>query len=369
MKVIVFIDRLNKALSLVSRIVSSRSQLPILNNVLISARKGGLFLTTTNLETAITTKITAVVEKEGEITVPVKQIAELVSLTKEEKITMELSGNNLVLKGQRSRNSLNTTPATDFPPIIKKEGEANLIIESEQFKKAINQIAIATSQDESRPILGGAKITKKEKALEIATTDGYRLSIKESQTEKIDIEKAYIFPVRTLLEVIRIAQEQKAEQIKALILGDKNQTVFLFENTEIVTRLIDGEFPNFQKIVPSSFTTQAIIDREELLNSVKIAAIFARESANIIKIKIAGKNLTLSANAPQVGENSAALDVESKGEEVEVAFNFRFLIDFLNVVEEERIIFETNGALSPGVFKAEKDQSFFHIIMPVRVQT
>lgn len=369
MQVIVFTDRLNRALSLVSRIVSSKGQLPILGNVLLSAEKGILSLSTTNLETAITTKVSAVVENEGKITVPVKQLTELTSLIKEEKISLLIKNNNLIIEGKKVKNSLNTTPASEFPPVLIKEGQPNIVIKEKEFIKSVEQISIATSQDESRPLLGGAKINKKGERIEIAATDGYRLSIKEVKAEKQEIEKDLIIPIRTLLEVVRIVSEQKAKEVNILILREQNQAVFIFENTEIISRLIDGEFPNFQKIVPNSFTTRIIIDKEELLNSVKMSAVFARESANIVKLSIKNKTLTLSANAPSVGENAANLEIEHEGDDVDVAFNYRFLLEFLNVTSEERVVFETSGALNPGVFKPEKDTSFLHIIMPVRVQS
>ncbi len=367
MQVTIFNDRLNKALSLVSRIVSSRGQLPILSNVLLNAEEGNLFLTTTNLEIAITTKITAFIQKIGKTTVPVKQFYELTSLIKEEKIELLKEGNNFIIKGKKTKNTLNTTEVSEFPQVLKKEGLPDLIIKEKEFSRAINQIAIATSQDESRPILGGVLLTKKEKGIEIAATDGYRLSTGEISSEKNEMEKTYIFPIRTLLEVMKIAKEEKSKEIRILIIKDQNQVVFLFEDNEIVSRIIDGEFPDFQKIVPVSFTTQAIIDKEELINSVKLAAVFARESANIIKFKIKAKELTLSANAPSVGENSTSLEIDCQGDDLEIAFNYRFLLDFLQVCEGERVVFETNGALNPGVFKTEKP-GFIHIIMPVRIQ-
>lgn len=367
-QVTVFIDRLTKALSQVCRIVSTRGQLPVLGNVLLTAKDSTLSLTTTNLETAITTKITAVVEKEGEITVPAKQINEITSLIKEEKVKISVENNSLLIKGKKTKNTLTTTPASEFPPITKKEGQPNLIIKEKELERAIMQTAVATSQEESRPLLGGVRVIKKEKGIEAAATDGYRLSVRDIVVEKGEIDKVYIFPIRALLEVVRTAQEEKAKEIKVITIDSQNQAVFLFENTEIVTRLIDGEFPNFQKIIPPSFTTKITIDKEELVNAVKIASVFARESANIVKLKIANKTLTVSANAPSVGENASTLEVDHKGEDIEVAFNFRFLLDFLSVVDSERVVFETNGALNPGVFKAEKDPGLLHIIMPVRVQ-
>lgn len=365
---VVFIDKLNKALSLVGRIVSLKNQLPVLGNVLISAEKGEISLTTTNLETAITTKVPAVVEKEGKITVPVKQLIEIISLLKEEQVKISQEGNNLKIESKKSKNLLTTTPAEEFPPIHTKEGKENLRFDYKEFKKAIEQITIATSQDENRPVLGGVKLGKKDNIIEMATTDGYRLSVKEIKAEENSLEKSYIFPVRTLNEVARIATEQKAGVIKLLVLEDKKQAVFFFENTQVTSRLIEGEFPNFQKIVPASFVSRVVVDREEFLNAIKLTGIYARESANIVKIKIKEKSLTLSANAPQVGENEISLDIEREGEQIEVAFNYRFLLDLLSVIEDERIVFETAGPLNPGTFKIEKDPSFIHIIMPVRTQ-
>lgn len=369
MQLTVFTDRLNKALLLVSRVVSSKSQLPILGNVLLTAEKGSLFLSTTNLETAINTKISAVVEKEGKITVPVKQLVELTSLIKEEKINLILRDNIFFIEGKNIKNSLNTAPAADFPPILLKKGEISLVIKDKEFIKTVQQIAIAASYDESRPLLGGAKFILKKQAVQVAATDGYRLSVKEVAIFEQKFEGELIIPVKTLIEVVKIANEEKSKEIKIMILKEQNQAVFVFENTEIVSRLINGDFPNFQKIIPNSFTTKIVVDKSDFLNSVKMSAIFARESANIVKMKIEGKALILSSNAPSVGENVSSLEIEHEGEDIEVAFNYRFLLDFLNAIEEERVIFETNGSLNPGVFKGEKDKTFLHIIMPVRVQS
>lgn len=369
MKVNIFLDRLNKGLSLVSRVVSTKNQLPVLGNVLISAEKEGLFLSTTNLETAIITRVNASIETEGKTTVPFKQLYETTSLIREEKVELSLEENNFKIKGTKTKSTLSTTPTAEFPPINKSSKTPTLIIDKKSFSEAVGQVVIATSQDESRPLLGGVRFEKTEKGIEIAATDGYRLSVKELTAEKNDMKKNLIFPVKTLIEVVRIASEAEEKVIKVVIDEEKNQANFIFEEAEIISRLLEGEFPNFKKIIPNSYTTKVIFDKEELLNSVKLASVFARESSNIVKIKTDDKKAQLSANAPQVGENSASLEIEKEGEEIEVAFNYRFLSEYLNIVQGERVVFETNGALNPGVFKIEKEDRFLHIIMPVRVQS
>ncbi|MBI2029012.1 DNA polymerase III subunit beta [Candidatus Gottesmanbacteria bacterium] len=369
MKALIFTDRLEKGLSQVVRIVSSKNQLPILGNVLISFEGGNIVLTTTNLETAISTKLTAVVEKEGKTTVPAKQLFELISLIKDEKITISVTAGSLIIEGKKGVNKLTTQSPADFPPITLEAQKANIVIKEKELTETITQLSIATSQDENRPQLGGIRLGKIDNVIEVAATDGYRLSVKRIKTEIFDFENAFVFPVKTLHEVARIASEEKAKLVKARIIMESNQAVFAFETVTIITRLISSDFPPYQKIIPSKFTTRLVFDKEEMLNSIKIASIFARESANIVKLKSDKKNIIVSANAPSVGENKDIVEAQIEGEGVEIAFNYRFLMDMLSVMQTERVVLETTGSLDPGVFKNDNSTDFLHIIMPVRVQS
>lgn len=369
MKAIIFTDRLEKGLSQVVRIVSSKNQLPILGNVFISFEGGNLVLITTNLETAISTKVTAVIEKEGKTTVPAKQLFELISLIKDEKITISVTAGSFIIEGKKSVNKLATASATDFPPITLEAQKPNIIIAEKELTETITQLSIATSQDENRPQLGGIRMGKIDNVIEVAATDGYRLSVKRIKTEVSDFEKPFILPVKTLHEVVRIATEEKAKLVEARIIEESNQAIFTLETATIMTRLINSDFPPYQKIIPSKFTNRLVFDKEEMLNSVKIASIFARESANIIKLKSDKNSIIVSANAPSVGENRETIDAQIEGEGVEIAFNYRFLMDMLSVIQTERVVLETTGSLDPGVFKNDSSTDFLHIIMPVRVQT
>lgn len=368
MKAVIFTDRLAKAISYVIRIVSTKTQLPILGQILISFEDGNVILTTTNLETAISTKITAVVQKEGKTTVPAKQLFELISLIKDEKITVSVTGGSFIIEGKKGVNKLATMAPADFPPLLVDNEKANIIFKEKDLKEAIEQLSIATSQDENRPQLGGIRFGKIDNQLEIAATDGYRLSVKKVKGETIDIVNPFVFPVKTLHEVIRIAAEQKSKLIEARIIEDSNQARFTFENVTIISRLISADFPPYQKIIPDTFTTRLVFDKEDMINSVKIASIFARESANIVKFKSDKNNIIVSANAPSVGENNTLVEASIEGEGIEIAFNYRFLLDMLSVMGTERVVLETSGPLNPGVFREEDGGSFLHIIMPVRVQ-
>jgi DNA polymerase-3 subunit beta len=201
-----------------------------------------------------------------------------------------------------------------------------------------------------------------------AATDGYRLSVKR---EAIVVEglSGAVVPAKALHEIVKIAAEEKDE--KSIHIGGAggNQAGFVIGDTTLLTRLLDGEYPSFDRIIPKSFTTRALIDKELFFRAVRSAAIFARDNANIIRLTLDKQKIVVSANAPQVGENKIELEAKIDGDGGEIAFNSRFLLDFLTNFPDDEVLFEMTGALNPGVFRPVKDESFLHIIMPVRVQS
>ena len=228
-------------------------------------------------------------------------------------------------------------------------------------------MAFAAATDEGRPLLTGIRIKKEEGGVVFAATDGYRLSVaKANMTLGFDAD--LVVPGRALLEVVKISSEDKSGKEITIAQTEDGQLVFGMGDIEIHTRLIDGEYPNFEKIIPKSFATRALIDREKLLRAVKSAAVFARDNANIIRFHLENQTLVVSANTPQVGENTIEVEAKIDGEGGDVAFNSRFLLDFLNNFSEDEVLFEMTGSLNPGVFKPVSDEDYLHIIMPVRVQ-
>ena len=372
MKVSVLQENLSKGVAIVSRSTSTQAQLPILANILLATEKGRLKLSATNLETGINFYLGAKIEEEGAITVPAKTLVELISSLSPEKIHLETKGDSLKISSLNFKAEINGINASEFPKIPSFKGKPSFAFEAKDFKEMVDQVAFSAATDEGRPVLTGVRLAVKNGKLSLVATDGYRLSVKRLQSpirqpvEQAKFKKPLIIPARTLQEVSRIKEEG---EIKILIMEKGNQLIFGLEDVEVVTRLIEGEFPAFEKIIPGEKKTKAVVDREELLRAIKITSIFARETANIVKFQISKNKLQISANAPQVGSNEALVEVKIEGEENEIAFNFRYLVDFLNSVTSEEIAFEMTGPLNPGVFKIKDDPAFLHIIMPVRLQS
>jgi len=372
MKVSLLQENLIKGISFTSRFIAPNPQLQILSNIKLEAKKGQLLLAATNLETGINLKLGAKVEKPGSLTVPAKVTQEFVNFLPKDKVVLEVKDASLKISCRHYQANINGINASEFPqiPTLKEKNKA-LILEKKKFLKAINQVAFAAAIDETRPVLTAVLIRKAKKGFLMAATDGYRLSLKKADfllsKSQNKFEEALISG-RILTEIARLFEETEGEVLFSPT-GEENQVIFKGENWEVVTRLIEGEFPPFEKIIPRESETKIRLETEGLLQAVRTAAIFARDSSNIIRWQIKKPGLLLiSANAPQVGRNLITLEGKLEGVPGKIAFNSRFLLDILNTIKEEEVFFNMSGATNPGVFIPSKDKSFKHIIMPVRVQ-
>lgn len=365
MKISILQTHLLSALSTVGRIISPRSQLPILQNVLLETKENVLIVAGTNTETSIVTKNSAKIEKEGGACVPAKLLIEFVTTLPEGVIEMSVKDGALVMKSNGFEATIPCVSKEEFPPLPKQDKTKGAEIPKETFVQALESVLFAAASDEGRPILTGVKIQKAGAETLFVATDGYRLSLKRvglSMDENVDIT----IPARTLLEVVRVGQGNKEDKNIMLKKIDNAQLGFVIGETEVYTRVLDGEYPNFEKILPKKYTTKTVLDKEKFLQAVKSTSIFARDNANIIKFTIGDGELTISANTPQVGQNKVTLEADVDGEGGEIAFNSRFVLDFLSHFQEEKLQFEMTGSLNPGVFRSTTDDSFLHIIMPVR---
>lgn len=373
MKIQILQENLNKGLSTSFRTISTKAQLPVLANVLLKADKNGLQISATNLETGINIKLGAKVEEEGEITIPAKILTEVISSLPAGKIDLESKENTLKILTNEYEASFNGIPATEFPKLPTYSPEDLFSLPSEKFLESINQVAFAAATDEGRPVLTGVLIKIEGKTLSLVATDGYRLSLKTIELDTTVKEKtSLILPAKSLMEMARILSENKDEKEKTVKMGftnEQNQVVFVFPEMELFSRLIEGDFPSYEKIIPQNLSTKLVLDKEGFSREVKVVSLFARDSANIIKFNIQKSVLEMSANSPQIGENKSSLETKLEGEEGEIAFNFRFLQGFLGAVTKPEISLEINGPLNPGAFRGVGDESFLHIIMPVRLQT
>lgn len=371
MRIVCLQENLQKALSLVNRVVSQKAQLPILSNVLLSTQRNSFSLSATDLELGIRVEVPAKIEQEGEITIPAKTFFDLISILPPEKITIEVIETTLNLKTKNQKATFAGIPATEFPPLNDKKGDLILALDGDALKKNIKIVAYAASIDESRPVLSGVLLKNINGKSVFVATDGYRLSLKKiNGGGKEDPDSLLIIPGRILKDLCFLIEKEgvKDEQVNVFMTPQQNQVRFEIGGGILMGRLIEGEFPAYEKIIPQGASTTVVVEKEDFLSAVKMASVFARDSANIVKIIIKKDSLLVSANAPQIGENQSFIEVKTAGEENEIAFNSRFLLEFLASVEEKEIVFEMTGPLNPGVFRIKNDDSFLHLIMPVRIQ-
>jgi len=369
MKVTVLREHLQTKLTLVNHGVSSKNQLPVLLHILLEAQKGFLILSSTDLEIGIIARVTANIEEEGSITVPAKLFTELISSLSEEKITLELQEKSLVIKTQKTKSTLSTIEANEFPKLYEEKGDKITEIPAEVIQKDFIKVAFSVSADSTRPALSGILIKKEEDKALFVATDGYRLSLKKEnivvKTKEEETEKHLLVPARVIREVMNIKEEGN---LSVYVSFSNNQVIFEQGETTIVGRLIDATYPSYEKIIPSNTSIKAVFDKEEMFKAIKLSSLFARDNANIIKFTVSKAGIEVSAQTPSLGQNTVSVEAKVQGEENEIAFNARYLLDLFSHLSEEIIEFEMTGPLSPGVFKIAGDSSFLHLIMPIRVQ-
>lgn len=373
MKFICLQENLEKALSLINRTTTVKTQLPITTNVFLEVSKKGIELIGTDLENTVHVFVSGKPEKQGSILVPTRTFIETINALPKEQVVLETEELVLVIKAGKYEVRINGISGTEFPKPEQIDSKEKRTLTN--ILPSIKMIAFASATDESRAALTGVLLLFQKDEILLVATDGYRLSLKKISHKKGSAEEVerLIIPARMLGEIAKVASEEgkngeNGEENFLAVGGMKNQAAFLLGDVTISTRLIEGEFPLYEKIIPTSFQTQVVFDRDEFIKAVKLSSIFARDAANIVKFKISEKGITVSANAPQVGQNKCEVEANLKGDENEIAFNSRFLIEFLNAIDSKEITFEMTGPLSPGVFKIPGDDSYLHIIMPVRVQ-
>jgi len=371
MKLSILQENLNKGLSIGLRAIASRPQLPVLSHVLLTAEKGRLKIASTDLETGVNLWVGAKIEKEGSISVPAKILADFISSLPPEKINLESQKGILKVDSGHFKARFNGLASSEFPKMSSGKGEPVLAIAGQSFVKAASQVAFAAASDETRPVLTGIYLFAKESFLVMVATDGYRLSFKKikhsgKQLSNEHLKKGLIIPARVFQEASKVVEGE--EEVKIYFSSSANQLIFRIGEVEIITRLIEGTFPEFEKIIPKEGKTKVLIETNGFTKAVRSASIFARESADIVRFGFKKGELEVSANAAEVGENKTSVDIKLEGDEDKIAFNSRYLIDFLNIAGSESFSFEMSGSLSPGVFRLEKDPSFLHVIMPVRIQ-
>lgn len=366
MKITVSADQLQKHLSFVSHAVSVRSQLPVLSHILIEAKDGRVTLCATDLEIGIETSFSVNVEKTGGITIPAKLFLDLINSFPAEDIILLSDETKMTIKGKKIRSNIQGMNKEEFPSLYEERGELILTLPAERTKKYLSRVVFAAAVDTTKPALNGVLFQKKEDELHFVATDGVRLSLQKVaiQKESMVSDKALIIPARVMKEVLNLREDISISLFAAF---STNQILFEQGENILLGRLIEANYPPYEKIIPVDFSTKVVFDRQEMQKAIKTAAIFARETANIIKLSFKQDRIIISANTPAIGENVVEVEAKLHGEENEIAFNAKYLLDLFANIDDETMSFEMTGPLNPGVFKIAEDASFLHLIMPIRV--
>ncbi len=376
MKFSVLQEELTRGLGIVSRAVSPRSTLPVLSNILVATDGGRLRLSATNLELGITSWINANIEEEGSTTVPARTFTDLVSTMPPDKTDISLNASNQTLnvRSGKLNTDIKCIDAQEFPPMPSPDQEPEVELNVADLKEMIQQVVFAASKDEARPILTGVLLTAEKEELTMAAADGFRLSVRTaSLSNPIGKPIKAVIPARALSELARIS-EDGSEVITMSLPPGRGQVIFRTQNTEVISQLIEGTFPDYKQIIPKGHQTRTLLSTAAFLKACKQAEIFAREGSLIAQINITPGSedmepgeVEISGQSEETGSSQSVLDATIEGEDLIIAFNVRYLREVLDVISTPNVALETTKPTSPGVIRPVGEEEFLHVIMPMHL--
>lgn len=368
-------ENLKQGLLAVSHVANKNINLPILNNILIEAKNGNIKLIATNLEIGIVSVVRGKIDEDGSFTVDSKIFADFISLLPNKKVDLKQKENNLFIEADNYKTKIIGLSAEEFPLIPSVEKNSFYTANAEEFKAAVGQVIFSASTSETRIELTGILFDFSENRLTLAATDSYRLAEKKIsiKTNNAQKDKKIIVPAKTLQEVIRILSNIKEENSieggsEVKIFVSENQIMFSVGSVELVSRLIEGQYPDYKQIIPQTSKTKVIINKNELVRAVKVTSLFSKMGINSINLDFPkDKNkIIVSSTLGQAGENITELDGVVSGEDNSVVINYRYLLDGLNNFNGENIKIEIIDSNTPCVISEEKDDGHFYVIMPIK---
>jgi DNA polymerase-3 subunit beta len=375
MKISCLQENLAKGLSIVSRAVAPRSTLPVLGNILLAADAGRIKLSATNLELGITAWVGGKVEEEGATTVPAKTFVDLVNTLPGDRVDMvyAVRTQTLNVKCGAFNNDVKCIDAQEFPIIPRADLDQGIQLNVEDLREMINQVVFAAATDDARPILTGVLAKIDGGQVTLAAADGFRLAVRTAHLSAPTGQPiTAIIPARALAELARVAGDQTAPAVMTLP-PDRGQVIFHLDSVEIVSQLIEGSYPPYEQIIPKAYTTRTVMPTAALRKACRAADIFAREAANTARLRVSGGGglepgqVEVSATAAETGSNEAVVDATVDGEPVEIAFNVKYLLDVLNVIDTDNVALETSTPSSPGVIRPVGREDFLSVIMPMHL--
>ena len=375
MKVSCLQENLQRALGRVSRAVATRTTLPVLSNVWMGTEDGRLKIAATNMEIGVTTWVDASVAEDGQITVDARLLSEFVNTLPSGEVQLELDPNRLSLtvRAGRDKAAINGIDPEDFPVITSmKDGDFTVGLDAQTLRERISLVEFAAATDESRPVLAGVLTRFDGDTMMLASADGFRMAVAEgpsgtSVDERLDV----IVPARSYRELARLIGDFD-DEITLAVTANRSQVLARFGDTEWVSQLIDGTFPDVKQIVPREFATRVDVGRDSLLNAVRRASYFARENNDVVRLAIhtgddemSPGSVEVTANAAERGNSESFVDASISGGELQVAFNSRYLADVLGVLKHGNVMIGLNGANQAGVVRPSGGDAYSHVIMPM----
>lgn len=364
MKIEILQEELLKGLLVVSRAVSGRAQLPVLSAIKIEALATELVLSATDLEIGVRHVVSAKVDAQGVVAVPAKTFNELLTTLAPGKLSIELKEQNLTIKSRGFTGKIATVDVSEFPTLPEMK-ESLIGVSAAELMRGVSNVGFASAKESLRPVLTGVLMEVSE-SLRVVATDGFRLAVStigiKGATTKA---QSLLVPARALFECGKILREGV---IKIGYLPESKQVLFVGEQTQLSSQIIEGNFPDYNKILPKEFVTRMVVPREELLSAVKTALVFARDNSNMMHWKVGGGKLSVSSSSSGSGEGVVELLVKAEGEELmEVVFNAKYVIDYLSLLDNESVWVGLGGKLAPGMI-AESEvgrDSAFYVVMPI----
>lgn len=355
-------ENLHKALSNVARVATGRTTLPILSNILIQTDNNRLRLSATNLDIAISQHIGTKIKAEGSLTIPARLFQDFISNLPKTTIHLKQDNHKLHITADKYKSTINGSPTDEYPVMPAIQNGDEFKIGATEFKKALQQVIFAASTDEARPVLTAVNVYTDNGQLIMAATDSYRLAEKVIAPLKKDV--ALLVPGSAMHDLLRIIGDQ-VEEIE--VVYDDQQVRFVVGDTELIARLIEGTYPDYKKLMPKDFATEALVAKDELVNITKISGLFSRENAGSITITASkdDQNISVRSIASQLGENEASADGTITADGA-ITLNSRYLLDGLQALEGDKVNFCFNGKLEPIIINSPDFNNYTHVIMPLK---
>ena len=364
MKIICTQENLKSGLVIVSRIISSTNTLPILNNILLKTDNGVLKISSTNLEIAITTNVRCKVEEIGEVTVTSKTFVDLVSNLPNKNIVLETKDNDLLINTENYHTKLKTMSAEEFPLIPQVENKKSINCDAQEFKTSVDMVVFAASTNQTQPEISGLLFAQDSNILRVVATDRYRLAEKKLALVSEGLDTEVILPQKTVLEISRIIGSQKGN---LEIIFSETQAAVNFNDTQIISRLVDGQYPPYKEIIPKNFLCSTVVEKSQFVSALRAVSVFGQSSSSVhVEIDSQKQQIILSSGSTDLGNSSVELAAAVTGTGPILILNYHYLLDCLNAIDTKNVIIKTIDDNSPSLILPEDKADYIYLVMPIK---